>query len=336
MRFYLTFVLPFALTGCCDESSDPNRCKGRTLSGVSTSVVPTAPVSPHSGGDTEPTVSPHGGGSNNGPPRSSSASVSPTVVSPPDGDVGGGSSNGAPRSSSASVRPTVVSPPAGDVVPPRGPTSQSTGDIPAPAPTGPALPSWVRPIQRAPCRDPVAVLGPAWERPGYLGPPQNVARLRANQQRYLAMFREAVAARNWDRIHNDHFDWWQFPCDFGSQTEFNLKSEQDIQNLLADPAWHADYLESVRLVSRAFGWDIDSASLIADDSGGRWRPDKDIRLAKIIRSLWLFGETRYFESLRSFARIIQENIYRGGAFLYAGRCYDEIVIMTLPRPIPFH
>jgi hypothetical protein len=59
-------------------------------------------------------------------------------------------------------------------------------------------------------------------------------------------------------------------------------------------------------------------------------------LAKMIRSLWLFGELQYFESLRAFARIIQARIYHGGAFVYAGRCYDEITIMTLPRPIPYH
>jgi hypothetical protein len=169
-----------------------------------------------------------------------------------------------------------------------------------------------------------------------LEPAQDILRLRANQQRYLEMFRGAVDTRDWNRIHHDHFDWWQFPCDFGSQREFNLKSEADIQRLQSDPEWRADYLESVRLVSRAFGWDVEAARFIADDSGGQWRPDKDIRLAKMIRSLWLFGELQYFESLRAFARIIQARIYHGGAFVYAGRCYDEITIMTLPRPIPYH
>jgi hypothetical protein len=116
--------------------------------------------------------------------------------------------------------------------------------------------------------------------------------------------------------------------------EFNLKSENDIQRLKSFPGWHRQYLESIVLVSRAFGWDIEKQEVMKTGAGS-WRPDKDIRLAKMIRSLWLFGEQPYFVSLQKFASLIHSNIYKGGGFEYAGRCLDEILLMTLPRSIPF-
>ena len=195
---------------------------------------------------------------------------------------------------------------------------------------------WNTPITRAKCGSPPVVVAPLWERNARteLGPDMVPENTFARQTRTLSMFREAAKHGAWNRINDEHFDWWQFPCDFGSRREFNLKSENDIQRLKSFPDWHKQYLESILVVSRAFGWDIEKQEIMKTGAGS-WRPDKDIRLAKMMRSLWLFGEEPYFFSLEKFASLIHNNIYKGGGFEYAGRCYDEILLMTLPRSIPF-
>ena len=190
-------------------------------------------------------------------------------------------------------------------------------------------------VPRRVCVSKRDLTGPSWETSSDLGPPLNTAELLKRQLEKLEEFRAATVRSNWDQIHGSHFDWWQFPCDFGSQREFNLKSEADISTLRSNSVWLSNYRESIRLVSRAFGWDIDRTTIIADGTGGSWQPNKDIRLAKMLRSLWLFGEEDYFHSLQKFANWIHSEIYSGGSFFYGTDCLDDILLLRLPRPIPF-
>jgi hypothetical protein len=176
---------------------------------------------------------------------------------------------------------------------------------------------------------------PAWEMSQELGRPLDIKALLFNQATTLDLLRSAADIGDWGRIHRNHFDWWQFPCDFGSRKHFNLKSENDIALLRSNIKWLTSYRESFRVVSRAFGWDIEQSSIISDGSGGSWQPDKDIRLAKMLRSLWLFGEVDYFQSLLQFAQYIKTNIYMGGSFLYGTDCLDDMLLLRLPRSIPF-
>ena len=148
------------------------------------------------------------------------------------------------------------------------------------------------------------------------------------QAEYLDLFRRSCASHKWKEIHKQHFDWWQFPIDDGSRPEFNLKSESDIELLKADPLWLSGYHESVQLVALAWGWDVDKRALTS--SGGSW-DRKDVRLAKIIRSLWLFQEVDYFESMQLFAMLINETEYNKRGFFYGSICLDEILYMNLPR-----
>lgn len=189
---------------------------------------------------------------------------------------------------------------------------------------------------RKKCPTAVKVSGPTWERSGVNahGLKLNFSKLRNQQIIYLAKFRAAALSKAWGHINDDHFDWWMFPCDFGSKEEYVIRSESEIAQLLADAAWLANYRESVRIVSRALGWDIEKRLIITDGSGGGWRSDKDIRLAKIIRSLWLLGQAEYMLSLQEFARFIQTRLYNGGSFWYT-HCLDDMLLLKLPRPIPY-
>jgi hypothetical protein len=148
------------------------------------------------------------------------------------------------------------------------------------------------------------------------------------QDEYLAKFEKAVASERWHDIRNDHFDWWQFPIDDGSRIEFNLTSEKDIEALKAYPGWLDKYHESIKLVSHAWGWDVAKSALIKD--GGYW-DNKDVRLAKIIRSLWLFSEEHLMKSVQVFANYVNENHNNGRGLWYGRICLDEVLYMTLPR-----
>lgn len=155
-----------------------------------------------------------------------------------------------------------------------------------------------------------------------------VAELRRLQVEYLGIFREKCTSKKWSELQRMHFDWWQFPIDDGSRLEFNLKSESDIDLLKSDCVWLSNYLESIKLLALSWGWDVDkkTQSLI----GGKWNKN-DVRLAKIIRSLWLFQINEYFESMQMFAHHINDQEYNERGFFYGSICLDEILIMGLPR-----
>lgn len=157
--------------------------------------------------------------------------------------------------------------------------------------------------------------------------------LKKLQIQYLEKFRKLAAERKWTSIQRDHFDWWMFPIDDGSQLAFHLRSERDIEALRGDEAWRSRYLESIRIVARGWGWDVEQEDFVPAGQGGQW-DGWDVRLAKMIRSLWLFEEQPYFDSLQRFAKHIHENVYKGRGFYYGHICLDEILHMTVPRAKP--
>jgi hypothetical protein len=149
------------------------------------------------------------------------------------------------------------------------------------------------------------------------------------QSEYLDIFRKGCIDRTWTSIHNRHFDWWQFPIDDGSRQEFNLKSESHVDSLRSNADWLSRYRESVSLVAKAWGWNVETSSLL-DNEGGYW-DKKDVRLAKIIRSLWLFEQADYLSSMQVFAHHINETVNEKKGLYYGKICLDEVLYMKLPR-----
>jgi len=144
------------------------------------------------------------------------------------------------------------------------------------------------------------------------------------QQRQLKVFRKKAAKGRWGDIHYDHFDWFMFPIEDGSQSQYNVL-EKDVEELKSNSDWHKGYLEGVELVSRAWGWDVKKGVNVAPMEDGMGWTNWDVRLAKIVRSLWIFGEKEYFESMQKFAWFIAP---KGGLY-YGFTCLDEILYMTL-------
>eukprot|EP00659_Diplonema_papillatum_P015645 gene15645-23880_t len=117
-----------------------------------------------------------------------------------------------------------------------------------------------------------------------------------------------------------------FPIDDGSRQEFNVFKE-DVEELKADQEYLSNYRDAVRLALKAWGWDVDAAQMYQPQEKGMGWTNWDVRLAKICRSLWLFEQADYLDSVQKFARVIKPN----GGFRYAGINLDEILYMRLPH-----
>ncbi|KAH8072086.1 ATPase [Aureococcus anophagefferens] len=151
---------------------------------------------------------------------------------------------------------------------------------------------------------------------------------KREQRRTLEALRERASRDAWREIHALHFDWWMFPIEDGRRAGFNVL-EADAAELGADLAWRAGYVEGVELVCRAWGWDAKAAEPLGakhDDQTWSWW---DVRLAKMIRSLWLFEEDALLLSLQKLARTIKPD----GGFRYGTVNLDEILYMAPTLPL---
>ena len=133
------------------------------------------------------------------------------------------------------------------------------------------------------------------------------------------------------KLHAGHFDWFMFPIDDGSLAEYNLSSELHVGGLKSNVEWIAGYREGIKLAAAAWGWDTANARRIEPLAPGMGWTDWDVRLSKIIRSLWLFEEATLLNSMQSFAREIQANEKRGEGFFYGRINLEELLHFKLPR-----
>jgi len=137
-------------------------------------------------------------------------------------------------------------------------------------------------------------------------------------------------------LHKAHFDWWMFPIDDGSKEEFNLGSEAHVAQLKGNAVWLEGYRRGIRLAAKAWGWNIDAAARIRGTElyeGMGWTDGKDVRLAKLLRSLWLFEEDVLLVSMLGFARTLHAVEKEGRDFMHHdGKTnLQELLNFTLPR-----
>ncbi len=141
------------------------------------------------------------------------------------------------------------------------------------------------------------------------------------QLEQLKTFRKQAEGEEWGKLHRAHFDWFMFPIEDGSKAQYNVL-EEDVAELKADADWLKRYRESVLLLSKAWGWDVLKKEPFSA-KGTDWT-QWDIRLCKMIRSCWLFGQKDLMEGLQAYAYRIKPN----GGFRYAGHCLDEVFLMS--------
>jgi hypothetical protein len=178
---------------------------------------------------------------------------------------------------------------------------------------------------------------PIWERPGSSKAQSslNVPLMKTKQAITLSILEQRAARSDWDAINSDHFDWWLFPVDDGRLPEFNIHSEGEAISLRNDAVWMDKYRKSIEIVSKAMGWDVMKSRPSSDIDGVSWDriscSNKDVRLAKMIRSTWLLGVRDVFYSLKEFAYFINRVFYSGSGFWYGTICLNEILHMDLPN-----
>lgn len=115
-----------------------------------------------------------------------------------------------------------------------------------------------------------------------------------------------------------------FPIEDGSQASFNVL-EEDVAELLADDEWRQRYHESVSLVAAAWAWDVATSRPLDPPADGQGWTDWDVRLAKMIRSTFVFEEAELMRSLQAFARYTKPQ----GGLSYGHINLDEVYFMTL-------
>ena len=150
----------------------------------------------------------------------------------------------------------------------------------------------------------------------------SLSHMKDVQLKQLIDFRNAAHSGNWGAIRSAHFDWFMFPIEEGSKPEY-CAFEDDVKELKSDNEWHARYRESIQLVANAWGWDAIKGQPSAS-RGARW-DSWDIRLAKIIRSTWLFEEKDLMEGMQALACHVKPK----GGLHYNGINLDEVYLMKL-------
>lgn len=183
--------------------------------------------------------------------------------------------------------------------------------------------------------DPALPRPPRWETSSSSKAPPTMSaqRLQAFKERQLEtlQFMQLCESEgSWEKLRLRHFDWWMFPIDDGSKPEFNVSSEADVHALKSDSEWLTRYRESVRLVAAAWGWNVAISSPLTSLAQGMVYDGKDVRLAKVCRSLFLFEEPSLLASMQCFAREVQR-CKEGASFSYHGTCLDELLFFQLPR-----
>merc|ERR1711971_521667 len=115
---------------------------------------------------------------------------------------------------------------------------------------------------------------------GRRNPAFDAKALREAHAGQLTEFYNMAKAGDWARIHQGHFDWFMFPIEDGSFDQYNVY-EDDVEALLKDEAWLTSYRDGVRLVLKAWGWDVDATSEVKPLENGMAWTAWDVRLAKI-------------------------------------------------------
>jgi len=145
----------------------------------------------------------------------------------------------------------------------------------------------------------------------------------AAQKKTLSQLAELEQELRFAEIHSLHFDWWLFPVEDGRRRGYNVLRD-DALALRANAAWLAGYRTAVAVVARAWGWDAARAEPVPRRAPGQRWAFWDVRLAKMVRSTWLFEQHDLLDSLQRFARTIHPH----GGFRYGAINLDEILYLT--------
>lgn len=144
---------------------------------------------------------------------------------------------------------------------------------------------------------------------GSLGMKENLLYQNRHGLGCLTKFRAWVKKGEWSNFGpSNHFDWWMFPIsDESSQGYRYSVLDGDIEILKNNFEYLSLYREGVELMFRSWGYNIQTSKMILKPSSGQvWR-GYDVRLRKVIQSLYLFDQNDYLNSSLNFVKSLEAN-----------------------------
>ena len=150
----------------------------------------------------------------------------------------------------------------------------------------------------------VEVLGKSSSGSDFVG----IKPLKKKQGTHLGKLLNFAKKNEWKHLqtHTMHpdsgFDWWMFPIDHSSSgygTQYQL-SHRDIETLKKDARFIKNYRKGVILVTKSWGWDLESNKDITNSL--QYWTNYQVRLGKMAYSLTLFDQKDLLTSLRDFVQ----------------------------------
>ena len=129
-------------------------------------------------------------------------------------------------------------------------------------------------------------------------------------------FRTYAKYKDYHLFHNTHYDWWTFPIEKKSKFGFGYSIDLiDAKILKQDKIYMDNYLEGVKLLALAWGWDIENQKLFEKRQSTQKWSFWPIRLYKATRSLEMLKHcgypseidstiNLYFDSLKIYGKLV--------------------------------
>ena len=140
---------------------------------------------------------------------------------------------------------------------------------------------------------------------------KNLRDMKGANHGSLTKFKEWAYNCEWEKFDHEYheYDWWMFPINLSSLSKGWKYTvyESDIQELIQDPEYIADYVLGAKLLIRSWGWDIKTGELCPKPGEHQHWRDWDVRLRKLALSLKLFHRADLFEDLKKFATYLVKN-----------------------------
>lgn len=157
--------------------------------------------------------------------------------------------------------------------------------------------------------------------------------LKKENHKQIDNFLKYISEKDFYSFHQSHYDWWAFPIEEGSMYGFKYSIDPVEAELLKnDEGYMKQYLNGVRLLALAWGWDILNANYVEYPKQGQCWAHWPIRLYKAVKSLNVLKRCNsknyfdekiliYLSSLQKYAKIL---IKKYGKFHYNNVNFDEI------------
>lgn len=105
--------------------------------------------------------------------------------------------------------------------------------------------------------------------------------LKQEHAAQLEKFQAWANAKNWQKFHHGHYDWWAFPIDIpSSHGEKYVVYTGEIATLNQDAKFVSNHKLALALCALSWGWDIHTAQELTDPDPYQSWQDWPVRLCE--------------------------------------------------------